>query len=141
MWTRQKEKEKTLQIIKVIEDRKYKTSEHPVPIVEHYFFQTHPHFQSCHEEHLEEPSRIPPQTLNLFDDYSAIYHLPDIERPISGHVEKNEIVWPMFQQPVLLYSYGRYTNVIELSKSRITMKKSHHMLEIAGYIRWRKTDS
>lgn len=78
-------------------------------------FQTHPHFQSHHEEHLEEPSKIHQQTLNPFAYYSAICHLQDIERPISARVENNETDDPMFQLLVLLYSYGIYTNAIELN--------------------------
>lgn len=91
------------------------TGKTDIPVGVQHSFQTHPHFQSHHEEHLEEPSKIHQQTLNPFAYYSAICHLQDIERPISARVENNETDDPMFQLLVLLYSYGIYTNAIKLN--------------------------
>ena len=94
---------------------KYSRAKIDIPDEVQHSFQTHPHFQSHHEEHLEEPSKIHQQTPNPFAYCSAICHLQDIGRPISAHVENNETAEPMFQQLVLLYSYGIYTNVIKLN--------------------------
>ena len=93
-------------------------------------FQTHPRFQSHHEEHQVEPSKIHQQILNPYACYSAKCHWQDTERPISAHVESNEIVCPKFQQLVLPYSYGKYTNVTKLNKLRIATEK--HTTKIRG---------
>jgi hypothetical protein len=77
-------------------------------------FQTHPHFQSHHEEHLEEPSKIHQQTLNPFAYYSAICHLQDIERPISARVENNETDDPMFQLLVNFIKDSKLSNSLKL---------------------------
>ena len=79
-----------------------------------HFFRTHPHFQLRDGVHLEGPSKTRQQTLTPFAYYSAKYHLPDIEKPIVAHLGSSGIVYPMFQQLVLLCSYEKYTNVTKL---------------------------
>ena len=77
--------------------------------------QTHLRFQSHLEEHREALSRIHLQIQNPFACCSVKYHLQDTKMPISSHEENNEIVYPMFQQLVWLYSYEKCTNVTKLN--------------------------
>lgn len=86
-----------------------------IPDAVQHFFQTHPHCPSRHGVHQEEPSKIHQQILNPFVYYSAKCHLQDKGKQVAARMGNNEIVYPMFQLLVLLYSYGKYTNVIKLN--------------------------
>ena len=93
-----------------------------IPVLGLHFLQIHLHYQLHHEERLEEPSKIHPQTLIPCVYYFEEYHLQDTEKLIFGHAGSNEIVGPMFQQLVLLYSCGKYTNVTKLRIIKDTHK-------------------